>query len=63
MSIALEAYTAEGLLTGAVVADGRLVDLLFSTSSITLDEAVVTPFAGARNVRTGAVAWMWTTSW
>lgn len=47
MSIALEAYTAEGLLTGAIVADGRLVDLLFSTSPITLDEAVVTPFAGA----------------
>jgi hypothetical protein len=46
MSIAIEAYTEEGLLTGSVVADGRLVDLLASFSSIVVENAVLTPFQG-----------------
>jgi hypothetical protein len=47
MSIALEAYTAEGLLTGSVVADGRLVDLLASFATVVVERAVITPFEGA----------------
>jgi hypothetical protein len=46
MPIALEAYTAEGLLTGSVVADGRLVDLLAEFSSLALENAVLSPFDG-----------------
>jgi hypothetical protein len=46
MSIELEAYTAEGLLTGRVVADGRLVDMLTSFASIVVEGAVLTPFDG-----------------
>lgn len=46
MSIALEAYTGEGLLTGVVVADGRLADLIAGVSTLVLRDAVVTPFAG-----------------
>ena len=46
MPQALEAYTAEGLLTGSVVSDGRLVDLLGGRSELVIEQAVVTPFAG-----------------
>ena len=46
MAVALEAYTADGLLTGSVVADGRLVDMLASFSSVVVDRGVVTPFDG-----------------
>jgi len=46
MSIALEAYTAEGLLTGGIVSDGRLVDLLTSFNSVVVEDALVTPFDG-----------------
>ena len=47
MSIALEAYTADGLVSGAVVADGRLVDLLASFTSIVVDQAVTAGFDGS----------------
>lgn len=46
MPIALEAYTAEGLLTGSVPADGRLVDLLAESSDVTLGGAALDPFDG-----------------
>lgn len=46
MSLELEAYTAEGLLTGRVVADGRLLDLLASFGSIVVENAAITPFEG-----------------
>lgn len=46
MPIALEAYTAEGLLAGSVVADGRLVDLLSEFSSVILGDAVLNPLQG-----------------
>jgi hypothetical protein len=46
MAIDFEAYTAEGLLTGSVVADGRLVDLLASFSSVVVENAVLAPFDG-----------------
>ena len=46
MGIDFEAYTAEGLLSGSVVADGRLVDLIASFSSIVVENAVLAPFDG-----------------
>ena len=46
MSIELEAYTADGLLTGRVVADGRLMDMLTSFGSVVVEGAVLTPFDG-----------------
>jgi hypothetical protein len=55
MSIALEAYTTEGLLTGSVVVDGRLVDLLASFSSVVVENPVLVPFDGPPQ-RTGGWA-------
>jgi hypothetical protein len=46
MSIELQAYTTEGLLTGRVVADGRLIDLLTSFGSVVVENAALTPFDG-----------------
>ena len=46
MSIALEAYTAEGLLMGSVPAEGRLVDQLAESSTVTSGGAVLGPFDG-----------------
>ena len=46
LSIQLEAYTAEGVLTGRVVADGRLLDMLTSFASIVIEDAVLAPFEG-----------------
>jgi hypothetical protein len=56
MSIPLEAYTAQGLLTGSVVADGRLVDMLSSFSSVLVGSALMSPFEGPTQRSTG-----WTT--
>ena len=53
MAIRLQAYTAEGLLTGAVAAEGRLVELLASTSPVIVENAVITPFEGPPQVATG----------
>ena len=46
MSIELQAYTTEGLLSGRVVADGRLLDLLSSSGTIVLENALLAPFGG-----------------
>jgi hypothetical protein len=46
MPIALEAYTADGLLTGSAVGDGRLVDLLAGDAPVIIDSALVSPFDG-----------------
>jgi len=46
MSIELQAYTTEGLLSGQAVADGRLIDLLSSFGTIVLENAMVAPFGG-----------------
>ncbi len=46
MSIALEAYTAEGLLTGAVAGTGRLSDLLATETAASVENAVIRPFEG-----------------
>jgi hypothetical protein len=53
MAVALEAYTTEGLLTGSVVADGRLVDLLASFSTMIVENGVQTPFQGPPQRTTG----------
>ena len=47
MSIALEAYTAEGLLTGGVAGPGRLADLLTKETAVSVEHAVITPFDGS----------------
>jgi len=47
MAIDLEAYTAEGILRGGVVADGRLGDLIETLASLGVTRAVVIPFDGA----------------
>ena len=53
MAVALEAYTTEGLLTGSVVADGRLVDLLAGFSTMIVENGVQTPFQGPPQRTTG----------
>jgi len=47
MPIALEAYIPAGLLTGSVVADGRLIDLLAGFTSVVVQHASVAPLDGA----------------
>jgi hypothetical protein len=47
MSIALEAYTVEGMLTGSVAAEGRLLDVLGTCPSIVVESATYTPLEGA----------------
>jgi hypothetical protein len=56
MSIELQAYTTEGLLSGQVVADGRLLDLLSTFETIVLDNAMLAPIGGLPQRATG-----WTT--
>ncbi len=46
MAVQFEAYTAEGIIRGTAVPDGRLGDLLETFSSITLDRPLVTPLDG-----------------
>jgi hypothetical protein len=46
MAIELEAYTAEGILHGSVVPDGRLGDLLETLASLAVVGAVVMPLVG-----------------
>jgi hypothetical protein len=46
MAIAFEAYTVEGMLTGSVLAAGRLPDLLGSLPSIVVESATYLPLQG-----------------
>jgi hypothetical protein len=46
MAIEFEAYTAEGVLRGSIVADGRLGDLLETLASLGVNRAVVMPLDG-----------------
>jgi hypothetical protein len=46
MAIELEAYTAEGILRGSVVPDGRLGDLIETLASLAVGRAVVMPLEG-----------------
>ncbi len=51
MPLLLQAYTAEGILRGSVLPEGRLGDLLETLDSITVDAAVVTPLDDRPDVR------------
>ena len=46
MAIGLEAYTGEGLLTGAISGSGRLVDALAATAPLELAGAILVPLDG-----------------
>jgi hypothetical protein len=46
MAIEIEAYTAEGIVRGSVVPDGRLGDLLETLASLAVIRAVVMSLEG-----------------